>query len=67
MVDTILEPLMASQAQDSILVALVGSGKGSGAAILYLIIAVLGVMVCLIFRRDRQLWALEDRNPHGTV
>jgi MFS transporter len=67
LVDTILEPLMASQAQDSILVALVGSGKGSGAAILYLIIAVLGVMVCLIFRRDRQLWALEDRNPHGTV
>lgn len=56
LVDTILEPLMASQAQDSILVALVGSGKGSGAAILYLIIAVLGVMVCLIFRRDRQLW-----------
>lgn len=62
LVDAVLEPLMASQGQDSILVALVGSGKGSGAAILYLIIAVLGVIICLLFRRDRQLWALEDRN-----
>ena len=62
LVDAVLEPLMASQGQDSILVALVGSGKGSGAAILYLIIAVLGVMICLLFRRDKHLWALEDRN-----
>ena len=53
---------LASQGQDSILVALVGSGKGSGAAILYLIISVLGVMICLLFRRDKHLWALEDRN-----
>ena len=66
-VDIILEPLMASQGQDSILVTLVGSGKGSGAAMLYLIIAVLGVMVCLIFRRDRHLWALEERNRDRPV
>ena len=66
-VDTILEPLMASQGQDSILVTLVGSGKGSGAAMLYLIIAVLGVMVCLIFRHDKHLWALEERNRDRPV
>ena len=45
LVDTVLEPLMAAQEPGSALTALFGNGKGSGAAMLYLIIAVIGVLV----------------------
>ena len=56
LVDKVFEPLMATQAAESILVKLLGSGKGSGAALLFLIIAVFGVITCLIFRKDRHIW-----------
>lgn len=36
-----------------------GSGKGSGAALLFFVIAFAGIGVCLYFRRDKQIWALE--------
>ena len=54
-VDMLFEPLMARQAAGSILTALFGSGKGSGAACCFALQAVLGVGVCLWFMRDRHI------------
>ena len=51
---------MAGLTEDAVLVRLLGAGKGSGAALVYLAIAAAGVLVCLLFRRDRHLWALEE-------
>lgn len=59
LVDQIFEPIMASQSADSLLVKVFGSGKGSGAALLFFVIAFAGIGVCLYFRRDKQIWALE--------
>jgi len=61
LVDRVFEPLMAAQEPDSVLVSLLGQGKGSGAAALFLVIALAGVGVCLIFRRDKRIWSLEER------
>ena len=59
LVDKFFEPFMASVSSDSILVTLFGSGKGSGAALLFFVIGILGVLVCLIFRRVRYIRELE--------
>ena len=48
-VDKIFEPLMAVQPADSLLVSLFGENKGSGAAMLFFIIGIAGILVCLIF------------------
>ncbi len=60
LVDRLCEPLMASLPEGAALRILLGSGKGSGAALLFLGIAAAGTLVCLVFRRDRHLWQLED-------
>jgi len=60
LVDRVFEPLMAAQTQGSFLVRLFGSGKGTGAAMLFLLLAVTGEATCLFFRHDRHLWALEQ-------
>lgn len=60
LVDAVFEPLMAAQDAGSILVKLFGSGKGSGAAFLFCVIAFAGIGVCLYFRHDRHLWELEN-------
>lgn len=59
LVDKFFEPFMASVSRDSILVTMFGSGKGSGAALLFFVIGILGVLVCLIFRRVRYIRELE--------
>ena len=59
LVDKVFEPLMKVQRPDSLLIILFGSGKGSGAALLFLILAFAGIFVCLIFRKDVHLWQLE--------
>lgn len=59
LVDYIFEPFMASQAKASLLVRFVGFGEGSGAALLFLILGFAGVTVCLLFRRDKNIWSLE--------
>lgn len=51
--DRVFEPLMAAQGAGSPLAALFGTGKGSGAAMLFAVIGVCGVAVCLAFG-----WAL---------
>ena len=60
LVDEVLEPVMAMQASDSLLVRLFGLGKGSGAAFLFAILWVMGMVVCLLFRGDKQIRRLEE-------
>lgn len=59
LVDQVFEPIMAAQGEGSALVRLFGSGKGSGAAFLFFVIAFAGIGVCLYFRRSRHIWELE--------
>lgn len=58
LVDNIFEPFMGLK-NHHILNILFGIGKGSGAAFLFFILAILGIIVCLIFRKDKHIWKLE--------
>lgn len=49
LVDRVCEPLMAARTGGDLLVKLFGEGKGSGAALLFSLIGVAGVLVCLVF------------------
>lgn len=49
LVDKVFEPLMAAQPGSSLLASLFGESKGSGAAMLFFIIGIVGVLVCLFF------------------
>lgn len=60
MVDHVFEPFMAAQGPDSVWVTLFGMGKGSGAAMLFLVIGVFGALSCLPFRASRAIWRLEE-------
>lgn len=57
LVDEVFEPFMAEA--DGLLVTLFGSGKGSGAALMFFVIGILGVAVCLFFRRVKYFKELE--------
>lgn len=59
LVDRVFEPIMAWQVEGSILTELFGSGKGSGAAFFFFVIAFLGIAVCLVFRKNKDIWKLE--------
>lgn len=59
LVDQVFEPIMAIQREDSILSLMFGTGKGSGAAFLFFVIAFAGIGVCLYFRRNKHIWELE--------
>lgn len=50
-VDEICEPVMSAASADGILTAWFGSGKGSGAAMMMFILGIIGIAVCLYFRR----------------
>lgn len=60
LVDNVFEPLMSGFSADSLPAALFGSGKGSGAAALSFVLGIAGVAVCLVFRRNKHIWKLED-------
>lgn len=47
--DKVFEPLMSVQRADSLLVNCFGSGKGSGAAMLFFVIGLSSVIICAIF------------------
>lgn len=47
--DQVFEPFMDGQLPDSPLIAVFGAGKGSGAAMLFCVIGIIGVAICLIF------------------
>ena len=59
LVDSVFEPVMDGRT-DGVLVDLFGSGKGSGAAFLFSVIGVLGLLVCIVFSRLRAMRHLED-------
>lgn len=61
LVDQVFEPFMARQQAHSLFLQAFGTGKGSGAALLFFAIAIPGVLVCLIFRKDKNIWALEKK------
>lgn len=49
LVDKVFEPFMSGQSESSIFVSYFGAGKGSGAAMLFFVIGIIGVIICLIF------------------
>ncbi|SHM11568.1 MFS transporter [Ruminococcus flavefaciens] len=49
LIDKVFEPFMSGRAEGSTLVALFGSGKGSGAALLFAVLGFAGVAVCTVF------------------
>ena len=59
LVDTVFEPFMALRT-GTVLNQLFGTGKGSGAAFLFAVIGVMGVLVCVIFARLRAMRKLEE-------
>ena len=59
LVDKVFEPFMKNFAAGTFLERIFGSGKGSGAALLFFVIAFAGVAVCIIFRTSRSIRALE--------
>ena len=61
LVDGVCTPLMARLGDGSPLAKLLGAHAGNGAALLFLGLALAGTLVCLIFRRDRHIWALEKK------
>lgn len=58
LVDGVFEPLMAAQ-NGGMLVRVFGSGKGSGASLLFAIIGFAGVGVVGLFALDKEIWKLE--------
>lgn len=60
LVDRVFEPFMAVQPTESLWSALFGTGKGSGAALLFLVIGIFGALSCLPFRADKNIWRLEE-------
>lgn len=65
LVDRVFEPLLARQSAASPLVALVGAGKGSGAALLFLVLGAMGLLTCVLFRFDKPLRALGQQDGRG--
>lgn len=59
LLDLVFEPFMSSLNARSFLVMVFGSGKGSGAGLLYFMIAIIGTIICLVFRKNPNIWALE--------
>ncbi len=59
LVDRVFEPMMAVQPAGSLPVALFGETKGAGAAMLFAILGIAGVMVCLTFnlRLQKYKWS----------
>lgn len=60
LVDKVFEPFMALQETGSLLTTVFGTGKGSGAALLFFAIAFVGVITCLLFRKDTHIWKLDE-------
>lgn len=59
LVDYVFEPFMASMSNKSILIKIFGTGKGTGAALLFFVIGILGSLMCLLFRRCKLMWNLD--------
>ncbi|MBR5868652.1 MAG: MFS transporter [Clostridia bacterium] len=60
LVDQLFEPLMSLASPDSLPAKLFGTGKGSGAALCFGVLWLLGIGVCLFFKGDRSIKKLEE-------
>lgn len=60
LVDEVFEPFMATIPKKNFLRLFFGYGKGSGAAMLFFVIGISGVLVCCIFRKVKYIWMLEE-------
>lgn len=49
LVDRVFEPLMKAAPPEGLLTGLFGQGKGAGAAALFFVLGLAGVLVCLVF------------------
>lgn len=58
LVDSMFEPFMTDKS-NTVLNQLFGTGKGSGAAFLFAVIGVMGVLVCVIFSKFKAMRNLE--------
>lgn len=58
LIDRVFEPFMAGR-HAGVLTTLFGAGKGSGAAMLFLLMGVCASMMCLLVRRDRRLYEID--------
>jgi len=63
LVDLFFEPLSDRMGDAMLWSLLFGQGKGSGTAALFLLLGILGVATCLIFRRDPHIQLLESSRP----
>lgn len=61
LVDKVFEPFMSMQSPESLWIMFFGNGKGSGAAMFFMIIGFIGVFTCLIFRKDKSIWKLNEK------
>lgn len=59
LVDNVFEPFMAEASKEGLMASLFGVGKGSGAAFLFFVEGIAGVVVCLIFRRVKHIRELK--------
>ena len=63
LVDKVFEPMMAAQPAGGTLTSLFGEGKGSGAAMLFFVIGIIGVLICLIYSWILRKYSWSERNP----
>lgn len=59
LIDHVFEPFMVAQVSTSWWGILFGTGKGSGAALLFCVLGIFGVLTCLPFRANKHIWQLE--------
>ena len=62
LIDKVFEPFMETQQADSLFIAVFGDGKGAGAAFLFFILGFIGIFTCIIFRKDKHIWKLENQS-----
>lgn len=62
MIDVICEPYMEHIPENSLLVAMFGRGKGSGAGMLIFILGLLGMTTCLVFGRILKKYKYQEMN-----
>lgn len=62
LVDQVFEPFMAAFSERyAFLSQLFGTGKGSGAKLFFAFLWILGICVCLLFRKNRHISRLEEK------
>ncbi|MBR3928288.1 MAG: MFS transporter [Clostridia bacterium] len=60
LVDKVFEPLMAKYGSVPILQTLFETGKGSGAKMFFFALWIAGIFVCMAFRKNKHILALEE-------